>query len=417
MRPSYFDPTPQPDAETQYRQGGKVNKMQKLSVAKKMPRKFQAGGMAKPTDKITPEMRAKMKAEADAAKTDANQNAAMNKFYDDKNRLGPVKKAKGGSIRKFSGGGGIDSDESPLKKISDISGSRFDTDTYARAQRFLETGKKGDDGAATKATYKPSPKNVSTVNSVAKPAPAKTPDKSEAKPTPVKSSDKAETKIVYANGKEPYDLNTPAYPRDAPTLGNRDKSGREQKFDFNAENAATAATLIPGIGAAARLGQGVYRTGKAAYEGVKGLAEGVRSGVSVAKGLNAAEKSRGAAVGAREASNRLANARAADKAKKAAEEAAKQSAKDKKDAGPIFKAAKVRADFNRIDKAAAAKKEAGFKKAAEERRASRTSDESTKMADEGNPNYKKGGAVKKFAKGGMARGYGISKVTNKCKVR
>ena len=64
---------------------------------------------------------------------------------------------------------------------------------------------------------------------------------------------------------------------------------------------------------------------------------------------------------------------------------------------------------------AAAKKEAGFKKAAEERRASRTSDESTKMADEGNPHYKKGGAVKKFAKGGSVRGYGISKVTNKTK--
>jgi hypothetical protein len=377
--------------------------MQKLSVAKKMPRKFQAGG------KATAPALTGMDLERENARRDARVKKEKDAYEAQRpNSLGPrpaekpeVKKAKGGSIRKFYEGG----------DVREGSNSSISDDTRARAQRFLETGKK-DDGVATKATYKPSPKNVSTVNSVAKPAPAKTPDKEEAKPTPVKASDKTEIKPAGGGGTEP---DVPSYRRDAPTLGNRDKSGREQKFDFNAENAATAATLIPGIGAAARLGQGAYRTGKAAYEGAKGLAEGVKSGVSVAKGLNAAEKSREAAVGAREASNRLANARAADKAKKAAEEAAKQSAKDKKDAGPIFKAAKVRADFNRIDKVAAAKKEAGFKKAAEERRASRTSDESTKMADEGNPNYKKGGAVKKFAKGGMARGYGISKVTNKTK--
>ena len=179
MTPAYFNPAAQPDTETQYRRGGKVNKMQKFSVAKKMPRKFQAGGKATAPEKITPEMRAKMKAEADAAKTDANQNAALNKFYDDKTRLGPIKKAKGGSIRKFEKGGstddGIDSDNSPLKKISDVSGSRFGADTYARAQRFLETGKKDDDAAAT-ASYKQGPK----------------------KPM----SDKAETKSSYDQAKQ-----------------------------------------------------------------------------------------------------------------------------------------------------------------------------------------------------------------------
>lgn len=172
MRPSYFDPATKPDTETQYRQGGKVNKMQKLSVAKKMPRKFQAGGMAKPTDKITPEMRAKMKAEADAAKTDANQNAAMNKFYDDKNRLNPVKKAKGGTVkkvRKFADGGETSSED------KDVSAPhRFmekDPDIYARARKFVDSDKK-----ASASTYKASPKKVSTVKAEAKPAPAKSSD-------------------------------------------------------------------------------------------------------------------------------------------------------------------------------------------------------------------------------------------------
>jgi hypothetical protein len=433
MTPSYFNPAAQPDTETQYRRGGKVNKMQKFSVAKKMPRKFGEGGKATaPAVKPAKQPSDPKLVEAAKQLEQEKRDAATQKKGAEKPVLGDYKMAKGGSVkkvRKFKKGGstddGIDSDESPLKKISDISGSRFGADTYARAQRFLETGEKNDDVAAATASYKQGPKKPMSDKAEASSS------YSQAKQNPSRSAVKGKGVTSGGAGTEP---DVPAYRRDAPTLGNRDKSGREQKFDFNAENAVTAATLIPGFGAAARLGPGVYRTGKAAYEGAKGLAEGVKSGVSIAKGLNAAEKSREAAVGAREASNRLANARAADKTKKVAEEAAKQSAKDKKDAEPIFKAAKVRADFNRIDKAAAAKKEAGFKKAAEERRASRTSDESTKMADEGNPNYKKGGSVKKYAKGGgveakgktqgkvvkmakggMARGYGISKVTNKTK--
>jgi hypothetical protein len=175
MRPSYFDPTPQPDTETQYRQGGKVNKMQKLSVAKKMPRKFQAGGMTKPAEKITPEMRAKMKAEADANKTDANQNAAMNKFYDDKNRLNPVKKAKGGTVkkvRKFADGGETTAEDKDVSyempSEPATSRSRFSDDTYARARKFV-----GSDKKASASTYRASPKKVSTVKAEAKPAPAK----------------------------------------------------------------------------------------------------------------------------------------------------------------------------------------------------------------------------------------------------
>jgi len=163
MRPSYFDPATKPDTETQYRQGGKVNKMHKLSVAKKMPRKFGEGGVANPTDKITPEMRAKMKAEADAA---------MNKFYDDKNRLNPVKKAKGGTVkkvRKFAGGGETSSED------KDVSAPhRFmekDPDIYARARKFVDSDKK-----ASASTYKASPKKVSTVKAEAKPAPAKSSD-------------------------------------------------------------------------------------------------------------------------------------------------------------------------------------------------------------------------------------------------
>lgn len=315
MRPSYFDPTIQPDTETQYRRGGKVNKMNKFSVAKKMPRKFQAGG------KATAPALTGMDLERENARRDARVKKEKDAYEAQRpNSLGPrpaekpeVKKAKGGSIRKFYEGGDVREDAHP--NISD--------DTRARAQRFLETSKK-DDNVAAKATYKPSPKNVSTVNSVAKPAPAKT-------------SGKAGLTTTGGSGTEP-DV-SPAYRRDAPTLGNRDKSGREQKFDF--------------------LGQGAYRTSKAAYEGAKELAEGV-----ITKGLNAA--------------------------------------------------AKVRAELNRIDKAAAAKQTAKNEEAAATRRASRTPEES-KIADEGGPNFKKGGAVKKFAKGGMARGYGISKVTNKTK--
>jgi hypothetical protein len=209
MHPSYFDPTPQPDTETQYRQGGKVNKMQKLSVAKKMPRKFQAGGMTKPAEKITPEMRAKMKAEADANKTDANQNAAMNKFYDDKNRLNPVKKAKGGSIRKFADGGETTAEDKDVSyempSEPATSRSRFSDDTYARARKFV-----GSDKKASASTYRASPKKVSTV-------------KAEAKPTPAKSSD-------YGNESRRMADNKPVENKKAPDSGTDVNSRLKKAF-------------------------------------------------------------------------------------------------------------------------------------------------------------------------------------------
>jgi hypothetical protein len=185
MTPSYFDPTAQPDTETEYRRGGKVNKMQKFSVAKKMPRKFGEGGKTtapavKPAKSGPPEL----VKEAEAAKTDANQNAAMNKFYDDKNRLNPVKKAKGGSVkkvRKFADGGETTAEDKDVSyempSEPKVSGSRFGADTYERATRQLS----GADKKASASTYKASPKKVSTVKVGAKPAPAK--------PAPAKSSD------------------------------------------------------------------------------------------------------------------------------------------------------------------------------------------------------------------------------------
>jgi hypothetical protein len=97
MRPSYFDPTPQPDTETQYRQGGKVNKMQKLSVAKKMPRKFQAGGMTTPLTG--------MDLEVENARRDARVEKEKKAYEAQRpNSLGP-RPAEKPKAKKFAKGG------------------------------------------------------------------------------------------------------------------------------------------------------------------------------------------------------------------------------------------------------------------------------------------------------------------------
>ena len=60
MRPSYFDPEPEPDTETQYRRGGKVKRMTPKKPAKKMPRKFAEGGVAEgPNKNIDDDTRAR----------------------------------------------------------------------------------------------------------------------------------------------------------------------------------------------------------------------------------------------------------------------------------------------------------------------------------------------------------------------
>ena len=175
MRPSYFDPVAQPDTETQYRHGGKVNKMQKFSVAKKMPRKFQAGGKAtapQPSPKGGPK---ELQDEAEKMRQ-AKLDEAQRKAGERRPNLGKLGFKKGGSVRKFADGGETTAEDKDVSyDMSSESKPRFGADTYARAQKFLEAGKKSD-SVATKATYKPSPKKVSTVKVGAKPAPAKSSD-------------------------------------------------------------------------------------------------------------------------------------------------------------------------------------------------------------------------------------------------
>jgi hypothetical protein len=264
-------------------------------------------------------MRAKMKAEADANKTDANQNAAMNKFYDDKNRLNPVKKAKGGSIRKFADGGETTAEDKDVSyevpSEPATSRSRFSDDTYARARKFLEAGKKSD-SVATKATYKPSPKNVSTVVDAPK------------KESPRVSTPKKEAPRFTAEGEMNSNVRQEV-PR---------KRGMYERG---------AGPMLP-----APIDSGKQPSGPTMLEKAR------------AKRLNDEAEARVAA-----AKNRKYVSAPATKAK------------DEYEGMSPSEASLARGEK--------------FKKML---------------------GLKKGGAVKKFAKGGMARGYGISKVTNKCKV-
>jgi len=273
MTPAYFNPSAQPDTETQYRRGGKVNKMQKLSVAKKMPRKFGVGGETNTSPKPTnPMPKGGPKELQDAAAQDRlrKMEEAQRKAGQRRPDLGKLGFKKGGSIRKFADGG----ETNPDKDVDVSMPHRFmekDPDIYARARKFVETGNKND-VAATSASYKQGPKKPMSDKAEARSS------YDQAKQNPSRSEIKDNRKGLTSGGAgtEP---DVPAYRRDAPTLGNRG-----EKHEFNAENAAMLATLIPGFGAAGRLGQGAYRAGRAAYEGAKGLAEGVKSGVSVAKG-------------------------------------------------------------------------------------------------------------------------------------
>lgn len=107
MRPSYFDPSVQPDIETEYRRGGKVNKMQKFSVAKKMPRKFQAGGKAtapQPSPKGGPK---ELQGEAEKMRKE-KLDEAQRKAGERRPNLGKLGFKKGGSVRKFAKGGGVE---------------------------------------------------------------------------------------------------------------------------------------------------------------------------------------------------------------------------------------------------------------------------------------------------------------------
>ena len=143
MTPAYFNPAPEPDTETQYRRGGKVNKMQKLSVAKKMPRKFGEGGPTKPAvqagkNPVKQPSPPELVKEAAKLKQEAYDKKAMELGTTPK----PLGHKKGGTVkkvRKFADGG-----ETDANNDKDVSAThRFmekDPDVYARARKFVESG-------------------------------------------------------------------------------------------------------------------------------------------------------------------------------------------------------------------------------------------------------------------------------------
>jgi len=351
MRPSYFDPAAQPDTETQYRRGGKVNKMQKLSVAKKMPRKFGEGGVANPTDKMTPDMRAKMKAEADAAKTDADQTGAMKKFYENQNRLGPrpapVKKAKGGTVkkvRKFADGGETDASD------KDVSAThRFmekDPDVYARARKFVESG-----SGETKKFATPKAKAGSQSSSASK---------TSGNPNPV-----SYPKSAASKGSSSYS-NEGRRMTDNQAAG--DKQTSDDGLDVNSRLKKAFSNFD--MGYLTRPNKALYKKGgkvsdatasKDKLKSTKGYAKGGNVDSTVVKGSYT--------------------------------QGPKRVADDKTNAKSSYLQAKQNPDRSEVKKFA---------------KGGKVSDASASK-DKLKP-------TKGYAKGGMARGYGISKVTNRTKV-
>ena len=413
---------------------------------KKMPRKFSEGGAAQPQPKkpagLTPEevKKAREEQKADMA-TDKGYKAATAK-----DRLAPKGFKKGGSIKKFSEG----------KEVAVPSNEkyRFDPDIYERARKYVETGKKDDDAGPAGAIKEP-------------------PGAEKAKPKAKPAAKKAATggKGGGAGATEP---DVPYGRRDAPTLGNRTQTRSEAKESPKVKDNESDSDLSVEPRRYLSRGRNYSATGEMSPQAEKAVdagmtVAGLTGGLGMLRGLGRASRLADirATRAARQAENQADDIMSSGKARatqnrgeaaaSAREEAKRDFAKKAEDRAQA-EAAKTGQSRMQAEAAMARQRMAGSESAAraqaavareEARRAAikremernkqpaRDLDE-MRFADEGNPNfpnfkrggkvakYAKGGGVEskgktkgtvvKMAKGGSVKGYGIARGAKACKM-
>ena len=358
---------------------------------KKMPRKFSEGGAAQPQPKkpagLTPEevKKAREEQKADMA-TDKGYKAATAK-----DRLAPKGFKKGGSIKKFSEG----------KEVAVPSNEkyRFDSDIYERARKYVETGKKDDDAGPAGAIKEP-------------------PGAEKAKPKAKPAAKKAATggKGGGAGATEP---DVPYGRRDAPTLGNRTQTRSEAKESPKVKDNESDSDLSVEPRRYLSRGRNYSATGEMSPQAEKAVDAGMTLAALTGIGRAPAmlrSLSRGPARQAEEMMSSGA-ARAAQNRIEGADRA------------------KAIGDIRETLKRSGASQRAEKEAARSARRTPRDLDE-MRFADEGNPNFKRGGKVAKYAKGGgveskgktkgtvvkmasggSVKGWGIARGSKSCKMR
>lgn len=334
---------------------------------KKMPRKFSQGGAMQPKDQPKPaEAKKPVDNMPDWAKKDLeakNADAKTKQGYEKataKDRLAPKGFKKGGSIKKFAEGGRF---------------SESDPDIYERARRFVETGKKDDDDAGPAGAIK------------------EPPGAEKAKPKAKPAAKKAATggKGGGAGATEP---DVPYGRRDAPTLGNRTQTRSEAKESPKVKDNESDSDLSVEPRRYLSRGRNYSATGDMSPQAEKAVDAGMTLAALTGIGRAPAMLRSLGRSSARQADDIMSSgaARAAQNRIEGADRA--KAIED------------VREALKRSGASQRAEKEA----ARSARRTPRDADE-MRFADEGNPNFKRGGKVAKYAKGGGVESKGKTKGT------
>lgn len=387
---------------------------------KKMPRKFSQGGEMQPKEQPKsaeakkPEAKKPVDNMPDWAKRDLKE-----KEQDWKTKQGAERKAltgykKGGSIKKFAEG---DSVTLPSNETY-----RFNPDTYEKARRYIETGKKDDEQEKPKAKSSAAPKA--------------TPKKSEATAKGGKGGGAGATEPDVSYGR-----------RDAPTLGSRGATRTESKespkvkdnesdSDLSVEprrylsrgrNYSATGEMSPE--AAKAVGTGMTLATLASVPGaVRGASRAIRlADIRASRAARQAENQADSIVSsgaARAAQNRAeaaagARAEALRESTKNAEARAQEEAARQGQSRMQAEAAMARQRLSNSESAARSQatsareeaRRAAVKREIERNKQSARDLDEMRFADEGNPNFKRGGKVAKYAKGGGVESKGKTKGT------
>ncbi len=401
---------------------------------KKMPRKFSQGGAMQPKDQPKPaEAKKPVDNMPDWAKKDLeakNADAKTKQGYEKataKDRLAPKGFKKGGSIKKFAVGGDV------YERAKKALAERGITDTPALDERIREESEKktGPAGAIKEPPGAEKSKAKST-----KPAAKST------KPTPRKvevpagggGAGATEPDVSYGR-------------RDAPSLGNRAQARAESKESRAVKDNESDSDLSAAPSRYISRGRNYSATGEMSPQAEKVVdagmtVAGLTGGLGMLRGLGRASRLADirATRAARQAENQADDIMSSGKARatqnrgeaaaSAREEAKRDLAKKAEDRAQA-EAVKTGQSRMQAEAAMARQRMAGSESAAraqaavareEARRAAikremernkqpaRDLDE-MRFADEGNPNFKRGGKVAKYAKGGGIEAKGKTKGT------
>lgn len=336
---------------------------------KKMPRKFSEGGTAQPKPAEPKKPADTMPDWAKKDLKDKNADAATKQGYEAATAKDRLKKfKKGGSIKKFAEGGKFSSDvyERARNQIKDRFSNSQEEETTGLDELIKTSPKEKSEAPKAKSSAAPKAAPKPAAKPAAKPA-----EKSEAKPVAPKSEETTSPTSKSVNQRI-KDALTPKESRSVKdNESDSDLSVEPRRYISRGRNYSATGDMSPQAEKAVDAGMTL-----AALTGIGRLPAMLR-GLGRGAGRQAEEiMSRGAS---RAAQNRI---EGADRASAAAES---------------------RETIRRSAAAQRAEKEAA-------RRAARNEDE-LRMADEGNPNFKRGGKVAKYAKGGGIESKGKTKGT------